>query len=375
MPKQLIPVANKPVLEHVLGNVRLLGVTEAGIIVNRWAPEIVAQLGDGSRFGLRLKYIPQDKPRGLAHAVLIARDFIGIDDFVMYLGDNILADSITECHEEFAARRPAAHVVVTKVTDPRAFGVVEIDHDGTVLRLTEKPRYPRSDLALTGVYFFTSAIQRAVGAIRPSARGELEITDAIQWLLTEGEEVTASQYYGYFRDVGRVKDVLECNRRVLDGLRPGLSGEIDAGSTLTGPVAVEAGPGDRRRGQPGAGQPRRPAHLDRPGLRADPCSHRLFRRAGGRHDIGRPGHTRVHDRPSCDGRDGGSRHDRPVPGGRRRQQRHPGALSNTEHACVSCLTERTGGSPSWAWASSGRAWPRPLPTAAWTSWASMSIPA
>ena len=241
MPKQLIPVANKPVLEHVLGNVRQLGITEAAIIVNCWAPEIVAQLGDGSRFGLRLKYIPQDEPRGLAHAVFIARDFLGTDDFVMYLGDNILTDSISKCFEEFAARRPAAHVVVTKVSDPRAFGVAEIDRDGAVLRLTEKPRYPRSDLALTGVYFFTAAVHRAVGAITPSARGELEITDAIQWLLTEGEEVTASQYDGYFRDVGRVKDVLECNRKALDALRPSLRGEINAGSTLIGPVTVEAG--------------------------------------------------------------------------------------------------------------------------------------
>lgn len=241
MPKQLIPVANKPVLEHVLDNVRQLGVTEAGIIVNGWAPEIVAQLGGGSRFGLRLKYIQQDKPRGLAHAVLVARDFIGADDFVMYLGDNILADSIASCYEEFAAKRPAAHIVVTKVTDPRAFGVAEIDRDGAVLRLTEKPRHPRSDLALTGVYFFTPAIHRAVAAIGLSARGELEITDAIQWLLTAGEEVTASQYDGYFRDIGRVKDVLECNRKLLDGLRPAVAGTIDADSTLTGPVTVEAG--------------------------------------------------------------------------------------------------------------------------------------
>jgi glucose-1-phosphate thymidylyltransferase len=241
MPKQLIPVANKPVLEHVLGNVRHLGVTEAGIIVNCWAPEIVAQLGDGSRFGIQLTYIPQDKPRGLAHTVLIAHDFIGTDDFVMYLGDSILADNLTKSHEEFAARRPAAHVVVTKVTDPRAFGVVEIDRDGAVLRLTEKPQDPRSDLVLTGVYFFTSAIHRAVTAIRPGARGELEITDAIQWLLTEGEEVTASQYDGFYGDVGQVKDVLECNRKVLDGLRGHNGGEVDAASTLLGPVRVEPG--------------------------------------------------------------------------------------------------------------------------------------
>jgi glucose-1-phosphate thymidylyltransferase len=241
MPKQLIPVANKPVLEHVLGNVRQLGVTEAGIIVNCWAPEIAAQLGDGSRFGLRLNYIRQDEPLGLAHAVLIARDFIGADDFVMYLGDNILADGIAGCHEEFAARRPAAHVVVTKVADPRAFGVAEIDRDGALLRLTEKPRHPRSDLALTGVYFFTPAIHRAVRAIRPSARGELEITDAIQWLLTEGEEVTVSRYDGYFRDIGRVKDVLECNRKVLDGLHARNDGEVDAASMLIGPVIIEPG--------------------------------------------------------------------------------------------------------------------------------------
>jgi glucose-1-phosphate thymidylyltransferase len=241
MPKQLVPVANKPVLEHVLDKVRHLGVIEAGIIVNSWAPEIVAQLGDGSRFGLHLTYISQDQPRGLAHTVLIARDFLGTDDFVMYLGDSILTDSITKSHEEFSAHRPAAHVVVTKVTDPRAFGVVEIDSEGTVLRLTEKPRYPRSDLVLTGVYFFTLAIHRAVNAIRPGPRGELEITDAIQWLLTEGEQVTASQYDGYYGDVGRVNDVLECNRKVLDGLRPRVSGAVDAVSRLIGPVSIEPG--------------------------------------------------------------------------------------------------------------------------------------
>jgi glucose-1-phosphate thymidylyltransferase len=241
MPKQLIPVANTPVLVHVLHGVRDLGVTEVCVVVGNRGHEFEAVLGDGSGLGLRITYLPQDAPHGLAHTVSIARDFLGDDDFVMYLGDNVLPDGVAGIAEEFAAHRPAAQVVVCKVPDPRSFGVAELGPDGEVLRLVEKPREPRSDLALIGVYFFTPAIHAAVAAIEPSARGELEITDAIQWLVSAGADVRASRYEGYWKDTGSVADVLECNRHLLDGLSRRVDGSVDADSVLVGRVVVEAG--------------------------------------------------------------------------------------------------------------------------------------
>ncbi|MFE9427174.1 glucose-1-phosphate thymidylyltransferase [Kitasatospora sp. NPDC006697] len=241
MPKQLIPVANKPVLVHVLENIRDLGVTEVGVIVGDRGPQIEAVLGDGSALGLRITYVPQEEPLGLAHCVALARPFLGEDDFIMYLGDNMLPEGVVEIAGQFTADRPAAQLVVHKVADPRAFGVAEVAPDGRVERLVEKPQDPRSDLALIGVYLFTAAIHRAVDAIEPSPRGELEITDAIQWLVEQGADVRASLYQGYWKDTGRVDDVLECNRRLLDGLRRDVRGEVDADSTLVGPVVVEPG--------------------------------------------------------------------------------------------------------------------------------------
>ncbi|MCM2414284.1 glucose-1-phosphate thymidylyltransferase [Streptomyces sp. RKAG290] len=241
MPKQLIPIANRPILQHVLENIADLGVTEVGIIVGDWEQQITETLGDGSALGVHLTYIPQDSPRGLAHAVVIARDFLGDDDFVMYLGDNVLPGGVAQIAEEFGKARPAAQVVVHKVTDPRSFGVVELGPAGQVVRLVEKPAEPRSDLALIGVYFFTSAIHEAVNAIEPSARGELEITDAIQWLVTHGDEVRAGEYDGYWKDAGCVEDVLDCNRQLLDGMRGSIAGEVDGTSVLSGQVVVEPG--------------------------------------------------------------------------------------------------------------------------------------
>ncbi len=241
MPKQLIPIANKPVLEHVLENIRALGVIDIGIIVGAGGPAIVEAIGDGARFGARITYIKQDQPHGLAHCVRLARPYLGDDDFVMYLGDNMLVDGVTEIAARFRADRPAAQVVVQKVADPSAFGIAELDANGTVLRLVEKPRMPQSDLAVIGVYFFTAAVHRAVAAITPSARGELEITDAIQWLLTHGAEVKASTYGGYWKDTGRAEDVLDCNRRLLSGLRPRVAGQVDTMSALGDQVVVEAG--------------------------------------------------------------------------------------------------------------------------------------
>ncbi|GAA5217959.1 glucose-1-phosphate thymidylyltransferase [Streptomyces thinghirensis] len=241
MPKQLVPIANKPVLAHVLQNIKNLGVREIGVIVGDWAPEIADVMGDGAQCGTRVTYIRQDHPRGLAHCVEIARDFLGDDDFLMYLGDNMLPDGITSIAEEFAANRPTAQVVVHKVPDPRAFGVVELDADGKVERLVEKPQQPRSDLALIGVYFFTPAIHEAVAAIEPSARGELEITDAIQWLVANGADVRASEYDGYWKDTGNVDDVLECNRHLLDRLGAHLAGDVDDASEVDDQVVIGAG--------------------------------------------------------------------------------------------------------------------------------------
>jgi glucose-1-phosphate thymidylyltransferase len=239
MPKQLVPIANKPILEHVLEGIVALGVTEIGIVVGDQADTVAEAIGDGSRFGARITYLSQARPLGLAHAVRIARPFLGDDDFVLYLGDNVLPDGITAIAEEFAARRPAAQIVVQKVADPSAYGVAEVAPDGTVRALVEKPSEPRSDLAVVGVYFFTAAIHRAVAAIRPSARGELEITDAIQWLIGQGAEVRARGYRGFWRDAGQVDDALECNRRLLDELRPAIAGAVDAASDLVGAVVVE----------------------------------------------------------------------------------------------------------------------------------------
>ncbi|MFG2718551.1 glucose-1-phosphate thymidylyltransferase [Streptomyces sp. NPDC048416] len=241
MPKQLMPIANRPVLEHVLENIRELGVSEVGIVVGDRATEIAAVLGDGSRFGLELTYIRQEKPLGLAHCVTIARDFLGEDDFVMYLGDNMLPDGVQEIAREFAARRPTAQVVVRRVADPRAFGVAEVAPDGRVTRLVEKPERPNSDLALTGVYFLTPLIHQAIDRITPSARGELEITDALQWLISYGATVLAREYTGYWKDTGCVEDVLDCNRELLGDLKGSVTGLVDAESELVGPVVVEAG--------------------------------------------------------------------------------------------------------------------------------------
>lgn len=171
MPKQLVPIAGKPVLEYVLDNIRNLDIKEVAIVVGDWAEEIIDAMGDGSRFGLRLTYIRQEQPLGIAHCVKLARDFLDEDDFVLYLGDIMLDGDLSAQAGHFLHTRPAARIVVRQVPDPRAFGVIELDGEGRVLRLVEKPREPRSDLAAVGVYFFTADVHRAVDAISPSQRG------------------------------------------------------------------------------------------------------------------------------------------------------------------------------------------------------------
>ena len=181
--KQLVPVANKPVLFYGLEAIRDAGITEVGIVVGDTEPAIRSAVGSGRAFGLEVTYIRQAAPLGLAHAVLVAREFLGEDDFVMYLGDNFIVGGITALVEEFRAARPDAHIMLTSVADPRQFGVAELDDAGVLVGLEEKPEHPKSDLALVGVYLFTPAVHEAVAALVPSGRGELEITEAIAWLM------------------------------------------------------------------------------------------------------------------------------------------------------------------------------------------------
>ncbi|NUP24032.1 MAG: glucose-1-phosphate thymidylyltransferase [Streptomyces sp.] len=239
--KQLVPVANKPVLFYGLESIAEAGITEVGVIVGDTAAEIRDAVGDGARFGLDITYIPQERPLGLAHAVLIARDYLGDDDFVMYLGDNFIVGGITDLVDEFRGNRPDAQILLTRVQDPRAFGVAELDELGQVVGLEEKPEHPKSDLALVGVYLFTPVIHDAVRAIEPSWRGELEITHAIQHLIDARADVRCTVIKGYWKDTGNVADMLEVNRTVLESLARRIDGVVDDASETVGRVVVEEG--------------------------------------------------------------------------------------------------------------------------------------
>jgi glucose-1-phosphate thymidylyltransferase len=239
--KQLLPVANKPVLFYGLEAIRDAGITDVGLVVGDTAPAIRAAVGDGSSLGLHASYIPQEAPLGLAHAVLVAHDFLGDDDFVMYLGDNFIVGGITALVDEFRATRPDAQIMLTRVPDPTEFGVAELDDSGQVIGLEEKPPRPKSDLALVGVYMFTAAVHEAVRHITPSGRGEMEITEAIQWLIDNGRKVTSTTISGYWKDTGNVADMLEVNRMVLETVEPRHSGVVDAGCDLIGRVVIEDG--------------------------------------------------------------------------------------------------------------------------------------
>jgi glucose-1-phosphate thymidylyltransferase len=238
--KQLVPVANKPVLFFGIEAMAAAGIEEIGIIIApETGEEIKAVAGDGSRFGVRLTYIQQDEPLGLAHAVLTAEPFLGTSPFVMYLGDNLLQGGITELVDAFRRNEPDALILLTPVPDPEHYGVAELT-DGRVTRLVEKPSEPKTDLALCGVYMFTASIHDAARAIRPSARGELEITDAIQHLVDRGLRVEPHIVRGWWKDTGRLDDMLEANRLVLDTIVTRIDGELVDAETH-GRVIVEPG--------------------------------------------------------------------------------------------------------------------------------------
>lgn len=238
--KQLIPIANTPILFHVLRAIAEAGITEVGIVVGHTAEEVRAAVGDGSAFGLAVTYIPQEAPLGLAHAVLTAADFVRGGPFVMYLGDNVLLQPIDGFVREFERTRPDAQIFLARVPEPERFGVAVLDGD-RVVRLVEKPRERISDLALVGVYLFDEPILEACASLRPSWRGELEITDAIQWLIDHGHTVRAELVTGWWKDTGRPEDLLEANRMMLGTLEPRVEGTVDADSVLEGVVVVEAG--------------------------------------------------------------------------------------------------------------------------------------
>ena len=253
--KQLVPVANKPVLFRVIEAIIEAGITEIGIVVGDTAQEIKAAVGDGKRFGAKISYIQQEAPLGLAHAVKISQDYLGNERFVMFLGDNVIQGGIFRLIRDFENYDHNSQIVLKKVPNPQQFGVAELSEDKRIVRLVEKPQNPPSDLALVGIYMFDYHIFEAVNAITPSWRGELEITDAIQWLIEHGYKVTPYVHEGWWIDTGKMEDMLEANRYVLEELEypknvehPGIEGKviIEQGveitnSTIRGPAVIGEG--------------------------------------------------------------------------------------------------------------------------------------
>jgi len=240
--KQLVPVANKPVLFYGIEALLGAGIREIGIVVGDTKDEIREAVGDGARWGkdVRIAYIEQPEPLGLAHAVLVAEGFLGREPFVMYLGDNILKSGIVSLADHFRERKPNALILLTPVPNPRMFGVAELEN-GKVVRLVEKPKEPKSNLALVGVYMFDHHIFEAARAIKPSWRNELEITDAIQHLVDRGLEVQPHLVTGWWKDTGKIEDILEANRLILETIGGSVEGEVDDSSRVSGEVIIEKG--------------------------------------------------------------------------------------------------------------------------------------
>jgi glucose-1-phosphate thymidylyltransferase len=240
--KQLIPVANKPILFRVIEAIRDAGIDEIGIIIGDTGPEIREAVGTGDRFGVKVTFIPQEAPLGLAHAVKISQGFLGEDRFVMFLGDNVIQGGISPLIADFANHHDwNSQIVLTRVDHPEQYGVAQLTAGGRIERLVEKPKEPLSDLALVGIYMFDHHIFEATAAIKPSWRGELEITDAIQWLVDHGYQVFPHIHTGWWIDTGRPDDMLTANSLVLEELTPEIRGYVDSGSSVDTRVTVEKG--------------------------------------------------------------------------------------------------------------------------------------
>lgn len=236
-PKQLVPVANKPVLEYAIEDLKEAGITEIGVVLgNKGREEIQEFLGDGSEYGVEITYIIQGNPLGLAHAAGCARDFVGDDNFVMYLGDNILKQGILELVESFESGDYGAGIALQEVDTPKQFGIADVDEDGRVTQLIEKPDDPPTNLALIGIYVFSNEVFDVIERLEPSWRGELEITDAIQTLLEDGHKIDSHVVKGWWKDTGKPEDILEANRLVLEDSDLGQNRNIGSGATVEGQV-------------------------------------------------------------------------------------------------------------------------------------------
>ena len=239
--KQLIPLANKPILFRVIEAIRDASITEIGIVVGSTGGRIKDAVGDGSRWGVNITYIQQDKPLGLAHAVKVSQPFLGDDRFVMFLGDNVIEGGISPLIAQFADSEWNSQIVLTKIEHPEQYGVAQLGEDGRIVRLVEKPKVPPSNLALVGIYMFDHNIFQAVNAIKPSWRGELEITDAIQWLVDQKYAVHPYVHSGWWIDTGAPGDLLEANDLVLEEIDYGIDGYVDRESTVGRRVKIERG--------------------------------------------------------------------------------------------------------------------------------------
>ena len=241
--KQLVPVGNRPILFYVLDNLKSAGVNEAGIVISPETGNAVREaVGTGEPWGMRVEYILQSDPLGLAHAVKVAQPYLGSDAFVMYLGDNLIGSGISDYRGRFERSDAQASILLKEVENPSSFGIAEVDSQQRVVRLVEKPKEPKSNLALVGIYFFTPAIHEAISRISPSWRGELEITDAIQNLLDAGGEVLSDRIDSWWLDTGKKDDLLTANTVVLDEwVTRRIEGEVDAQSQVTGRVQLGRG--------------------------------------------------------------------------------------------------------------------------------------
>jgi glucose-1-phosphate thymidylyltransferase len=239
--KQLIPLANKPILFRVIEAICDAGINEIGIVVGSTADRIKDAVGNGDRWGIEITYIQQDQPLGLAHAVKVSEPFLGDDRFVMFLGDNVIEGGISPLIAQFADSEWNSQIVLTKIDHPEQYGVAELGEDDRIVRLVEKPKVPPSNLALVGIYMFDSNIFKAVNEITPSWRGELEITDAIQWLVDQKYAVHPYVHRGWWIDTGAPGDLLEANDLVLEEIKYGIDGYVDRESTVGRRVKIERG--------------------------------------------------------------------------------------------------------------------------------------
>jgi glucose-1-phosphate thymidylyltransferase len=238
-PKQLIPVANKPISQYVLEDLRNSGITEIVIILGSIYPEKAKEYyGNGKKFGVNVQYIEQDEPKGIAHAISLCKEYINNQSFIVYLGDNLLKGGIDHFVRRFQSSNDDAMILLCKVKNPQRFGVAKIDKNGKLLQLIEKPKEPPSNYALTGIYFFKPIIFEMINQLKPSWRGELEITDAIQLMLEKGYKVNCQIVQDWWKDTGTPEDILEANRLVLDELKPEIKGKIENDSTIQGRVAL-----------------------------------------------------------------------------------------------------------------------------------------